>query len=214
MLIPDETRGGTKMTKLKNMRIWRSVGGALSLAGALGVAGHAGAESCTNIGLTTVPVGEMLAGLGGGPAGLTVYAHMYNSLSSTNELRVGPDHTIGFLPGGQSFDIAWANAAADTTTSLCLKVTFRARLTAVGPGANCFGNTVGGPWDVDTVLDTCSTRDGVYRGQFETRHQDLGPAAGYLVEAFIFDNNKGGRLVAQDTGCFKVATDPIAICND
>jgi hypothetical protein len=163
-----------------------------------------------------VPVGMMRAGRAADRS-LRVWAIGYNgprgNICFNNplcELNVGPNHTIGFLPAGQSYTIQFAVATANTQTAgdigkTCTIYTLRAQIKWF-PQLNCAQSWDGTDFQ-DHVINTCFPS----RSQTTLNFPGIGFAPSVETDMTIYDSH--GTPKDSGFGCFNVSQSPGG-CND
>jgi len=129
------------------------------------------------------------------------YANVFNG-GSGDELNIGANRAIGFLPQGQTFAIHFATATADsgTTPGGCLFEFLEADVTSFD-GANCTGRQTRS--DTRTyVINTCATQV-LWRSQTSLIFPSVPFSPSIKTEAFVVASD--GVVEASDGGCFNVS---------
>jgi hypothetical protein len=155
---------------------------------------------CDNLAGQTVLAGMMRAGHAS-QDDFRFYARAFNSNQKSDELNIGNNHTIGFLKSGQSYNIDFAAATADSTAVGCIQEVLEASIWWYDT-LNCVRQPKGA--DSRTyVINTCASQV-LWRSQTALRFPAIGFANSIRtrVRAVAFDNVED----AKDEGCFNVAS--------
>jgi hypothetical protein len=127
------------------------------------------------------------------------YANVFNG-GSGDELNVGANRAIGFLPPGQTFAIHFATATADSSTRSCIFELLEADVTSFS-GPNCTGSQTRSETHM-YVINTCATQV-LWRSQTSLIFPSVPFSPSIKTETFV----KASDLAvdAKDGGCFNVS---------
>jgi hypothetical protein len=178
------------------------------LIGALVVAGAAGVPAlvwatCGVLAGTDVPAGELRFGIASNN-GFFGYANAYNG-GSTDELNLGANHEIGWLPPGWFYNVVFGAGVGDQSTQFCLKGTLRAR-TSAWNGTSCNGTKQGGDWIAELVVNTCGMPgDSLHRIHKDLTFFDFGFSPSIKTGVEVVDGV--GNIVenGSDYGCYALS---------